>query len=76
MEDFVTIATLENVVEAQLLEELLTERHIPHGIQSFQDPAFDGVFQLQKGWGCVTAPLDYRTMIRYILTELRRGGVR
>lgn len=74
MEDYATIATLENVVEAQLLEEVLNERNIPHAIRSFQDPVFDGVFQLQQGWGCVTAPPDYRAMISYILAELRRGG--
>ena len=74
MVDFVNIATLDNIVEAQLLESVLTERAIPYIIRSFHDPAYDGLFQLQQGWGCVTAPVEFQKMILYILSDLRKDA--
>ena len=67
------IATLENLVEAQLLGSLLEEKGIPHIIQSFHDAAYDGMFQMQMGWGCVRAPLTHRAEILDILSQLRQS---
>ena len=62
---------LENSVEANLLDALLMEENIPHYIRSYGDLAYDGIYQLQKGWGCVEAPEEYRERIRTVLEELR-----
>lgn len=76
MEDYRNIATLENVVEAQLLDTILTEREIPHLLQSYHDSAYDGMYQLQMGWGCITAPESCQKTILYILSGLRKDANR
>ena len=69
--EFVKIATLESLVEAQVLESILTDQHIPYRIRSFHDTAYDGLFQLQKGWGDLYAPASYEAEIIEILTGIR-----
>jgi len=71
MVDFVKIADLENDFEAQLLDSILTERDIPHLMRSYHDTAYDGLFQTQKGWGNVCAPLPCRDEVLEILSDLR-----
>ena len=62
-EDFKKIVVLENEIEAQLMDSILTERQIPHRLKSYHDTAYDGIFQVQKGWGIVEAPESYRDEI-------------
>jgi len=72
MEDYIKIATLENEIEAGLLESILMERNVPHLMRSYYDTAYDGLFQTQKGWGYVSAPEGYREEITEILADLRK----
>ncbi|MFZ0133414.1 MAG: hypothetical protein WAK95_12790 [Desulfobacterales bacterium] len=65
------IATLESIVEAQVMESILTEHAIPYRIRSFHDTAYDGLFQFQKGWGDLYAPAAFEPEINEILTGLR-----
>ncbi|PKM41932.1 MAG: hypothetical protein CVV03_11110 [Firmicutes bacterium HGW-Firmicutes-8] len=67
------IAVLENEVEASFLETILMEREIPFNIRSYHDSAYDGLFQLVKGWGAVYAPVDFKDEILEILNELRNS---
>lgn len=69
--DFVKIATLESIVEAQVMESILADHAIPYRIRSFYDTAYDGLFQLQKGWGELYAPAGFKSEITEILTGLR-----
>jgi len=71
MEEFVRIAVLENDVEAQLVDSILNERNVPHLIQSYHDTAFDGMYQVTRGWGVISAPLQYRDEIMEIIDDLR-----
>ena len=64
------ILTLENEVEAQLLQKLLDERKIPYVIKSYYDSALDGLFQAQKGWGHIEAPDEYHEEIVKIYNDL------
>jgi len=68
---FVKISHLENSIETQLLESILIERNIPHNIRSFYDTAYNGLFQFQKGWGEIFAPLDYKNEVTEILSSIR-----
>jgi len=68
---FIKITTLENVIEAQVLEEVLDERKIPFRIRSFHDTAYDGLFQLQKGWGEIYAPPEHEGEIIGIVEGIR-----
>ena len=71
MEDFIKVVTLENNHEADLMDEILNEKNIPHHIESYYDTAFDGLYQTQKGWGRLSAPEPYHKEIMEIISELR-----
>ncbi len=72
MEDYVKVATLENDIEAILVESILTERHIPYLMRSYYDTAFDGLFQTQKGWGYVSVPRSREEEVKEIISDLRK----
>ena len=72
MENYTKIATLDNDIEAHLLDSILCERGIPHLMRSYHDTAYDGLFQTQKGWGIISAPESYKTEILQILEDMRR----
>jgi len=76
MQDYLKVATLENEIEAGLLDSILTERNIPHMLTSYHDTAYDGLFQTQKGWGYVSAPAPYHEEIRELVDELREAAAR
>ena len=40
-QEFINIAILENVIEAQLIASILNKHNIPHRIRSFHDTAYD-----------------------------------
>ncbi len=63
---------LRNEIEASLLDVILEQDGIPHFVKSFHDRAYDGIFQLQNGWGCVDSPPQYKNGIRALLAVLRR----
>ncbi|MCF8061995.1 MAG: hypothetical protein K9M82_05715 [Deltaproteobacteria bacterium] len=73
MEGYVKVATLDNEIEALLLESVLEERGTPYALRSYHDTAYDGLFQAQKGWGVVTAPQEHRDEILEILDDLRKS---
>jgi len=70
-QEFINIAVLENVIEAQLIASILNEHNIPHRIRSFHDTAYDGLFQFQMGWGALFAPLSNKGEILEILNNVR-----
>jgi fructose/tagatose bisphosphate aldolase len=69
--ELVKAAIIENIVESQILEAILFERGIPHRIRSYHDTAYDGLFQMQKGWGEVRTPAENRKEVRALLEEIR-----
>ncbi|HWQ62589.1 MAG TPA: hypothetical protein VN521_09775 [Negativicutes bacterium] len=75
MEGYVKIAVVDNQFEAHLLAEILAERNIPHTLKSYYDAAYDGLFQMQKGWGAVYAPPEYKAEIVEIIASLRTPDV-
>jgi hypothetical protein len=70
-QEFIDIAILDNIIEAQLVESILNEQNIPHFIRSFHDTAYDGLFQVQMGWGKLCAPFLYKQEIIEILNDVR-----
>lgn len=73
-EEYKRVATLENEIEARLLDSVLNERNIPHLIISYYDTAYDGLYQTQKGWGYISAPAAYLEKIREIISSLRKDA--
>jgi len=70
-EEFIKIGMLENLIEAQVVESILQEQNIPYRIRSYHDTAYDGLFQVQKGWGEIYAPPSFEQEILEILKEIR-----
>jgi hypothetical protein len=70
MERYKKIVSLNNEMEARIIEDLLTERNIPYRIKSYHDSAYDGLFQMQKGWGIVEAPEEYEDEIKSLYNTL------
>jgi len=66
----VRILILNNVIEASYMEGLLKERGIPHVIRSYHDSAYDGLWQLQSGWGQLDAPEEFREEIMNIYNDM------
>jgi len=48
---FIKIAVLEMPSRLSFLSSVLTQYEIPHRLARTTDTAYDGLFQLQKGWG-------------------------
>jgi quercetin dioxygenase-like cupin family protein len=71
MEKYIKIAVLDNTIQAQLIVSILNEQHIPHRIRSFYDTAYDGLFQVQKGWGELFAPAAFKPEILEIIKEIQ-----
>jgi len=74
MKEFVKITELHNQSEADYLSALLTEKGIPHLVRSFHDSAYDGIFQMQKGWGVLMAPEAHRSDILGLQKEINAPG--
>jgi len=68
------IVALQNQVEAMHMAAELERRGIPHVIRSFHDSAYDGLYQMQIGWGAVEADEEHREEIEEIYADLRSGG--
>lgn len=68
---YIHICVLDNLIEAQVVSAALDARGLAHRIRSYHDTAYDGLFQLQKGWGEIQAPESMETEIRQILKDLR-----
>lgn len=70
METYDKILVLSNEFEAGLLEEVLTDRDIPHGIVTSDDTALGGIMEMEFGWGYVEAPARYKEEIEKIYAEI------
>ena len=68
---FEKIAVLDNEVQAELMDDVLSGRDIPHIMQSYYDSALDGLFQAGKGWGVVLAPASFKQEILDALADIK-----
>ena len=67
------IAVLDNLIEAQLISSILDQRDIVHRLRSYHDTAYDGLFQVQKGWGELYASRENKQEILAVLEEMRNS---
>jgi hypothetical protein len=70
MSNPVKILSFSNEIEAMLLDEILTEKRIPHILRSYRDSAYDGLWQTQTSWGHIEAPEEHSEEIIKIFNEL------
>jgi hypothetical protein len=73
--DYIEIDILENGIEAQLIGSILNQHEIPHRLRSYYDTAYDGLFQVQKGWGKLYAPRPLKDEILQIIEEIRSNQI-
>jgi hypothetical protein len=66
----VKVLDFNNEFEAKLLDEILNEKNIPHLIRSYHDSAYDGLWQMQSGWGHLEAPEEYREELLLIHSQM------
>jgi hypothetical protein len=72
MSEYQKITTLQNEIQANILEAELKARKIPHILRSFHDSAYNGIYQQQRGWGIIEAPIRYQSEILEILADLNQ----
>ena len=73
MPDYIKIIEFDNGIQANMLESALKERNIPFIIRSYHDSAYDGIFQIQLGWGCLEAPPEFENEIKIIFSDLTKN---
>jgi hypothetical protein len=64
---------LDNESEASLLHGILEEDGVPHIIRSYHDRAYDGLWQMQEGWGYVETSVRFANGVRALLEVLRKN---
>jgi hypothetical protein len=70
MDKSVKILIIKNAIEASLLDEILSEKGIPHLIRSYHDSAYDGLWQTSSAWGQLQADEKYKEEILKIYEEM------
>ncbi len=63
MKKYKRILSIDNEIEANLLSSILDQENIPYLLRSYHDSAYDGLWQSQKGWGHLEAPIEYEEKI-------------
>ena len=56
---FVSIHTLSNRFEADVLLDALRKEGIPTFLRSFEETPYDGLFVCQRGWGWLMVPEEF-----------------
>lgn len=70
--EYVRIATVEDEFEAQILQSILEERQLKFYIKSFHDSAYDGLFQMNFGWGALFGAKENEKEILEIIDDIRK----
>lgn len=67
---FVTVHTLENRFEADIIMDALQQEGIPALLRSFEETPYTGLFVPQRGWGRILVPAESETLAREIILSL------
>ena len=69
--EYVKVCTLDNIIEAQIIEDILMEQQVPYFVRSYHDSAYQGLFQLHKGWGELYSIEEFKNKIIEVIKEIR-----
>ena len=75
MSKYSKVIIFNNEIEADLMDEILKEKQIPHLIQTYHSEIYDGLFQLNKGWGHIEAEKEYHDEIKSIYNDLKTAQI-
>ena len=67
---FVSIHTLSNRFEADMLLDALKKDGVPAFLRSFEETPYDGLFVCQRGWGWIMVPEDVSARALQIIKRL------
>jgi hypothetical protein len=67
---FVSVHTLSNRFEADVLMEALRKEGIPMFLRSFEETAYDGLFVCQRGWGWLMVPEDFSARALQVINPM------
>jgi hypothetical protein len=70
MGNLIKILLFKNEIESLLLDEILSEKKIPHIIRSYHDAAYDGLWQTKSVWGHLEASEEFKEEILKIYKEM------
>ncbi len=69
--ELVDLCTVNDPVEAQVLEGLLADREIPCEIVTWHSTPLDGIFETQKGHAMVKVFIDHLERAQEVLADFR-----
>ncbi len=69
MGKFQKVVLLNNEIEANIMDDILNDRDIPHMTVSYHSLAYDGIFQVE-GWGHIDALPEDHQEIKDIYQEI------
>jgi hypothetical protein len=71
-ERFVTVHTLANRFEGDLLVQALEREDIPVLLRGFEETAYDGLFVGQRGWGWLQVPEAHEARAKEVIARVSR----
>jgi hypothetical protein len=66
----ISIYTLANRFEADLLMDALHREGVPAILRTFEETPYDGLFVPQRGWGQIQVPEEYISEAHEVMTPL------
>jgi len=73
MERWVKAGIVDTRFEGDRVSQALQEAEIPFLIKSFHDTAYDGLYVLQKGWGAVLVPEEFREQSEQLIVDIKKS---
>ncbi|MFO7849053.1 MAG: hypothetical protein R6V67_03745 [Spirochaetia bacterium] len=67
------VIPIDNEIEAKFLETVLKDRDIPYVFISHHDTAFNGIYQMDHGWGYVEVPEERVVETKQLYEEVKRS---
>ena len=69
--EFIKVAGLENRFIADLVISALENEKIPYIIRTYKDTAYDGLFEMQQGWGALLIPQKFVDQASEIVKQIK-----
>ena len=67
------LVEIDKEFEASFMDTILNDKDIPHVMVSYSSTPFTNLFQIQNGWGHITAPVEYLQEIEALYEELKQS---
>ena len=72
MDRWVKAGIVDTRFEGDRVAQALKDAEVPFLIKSFHDTAYDGLYILQKGWGAVLVPEEFREQTEQVMVDIKK----